>query len=66
MDFFGISEEDQQRREAACLAKLTWQSREAAVAARAYAGWQYGEAGGRPAPYRCRYCHKWHLARHAG
>lgn len=64
MDFFGISEKDKQRREAGCMSKLTWQTREEAIAARAYARWQHGDSGGRPKPYECRYCHKWHLASH--
>lgn len=66
MDFFGASETEKQQRETSCLSKLTWQTREEAVAARAYAGWQYGDSGGRPQPYTCRHCHKWHLARRAG
>ena len=62
MDLFGLSDSEQQQREAGCLSKLTWQSRDEAIAARAYAGWQYGDSGGRPQPYECRYCRKWHLA----
>ncbi len=45
-----------------CLEKLTWESRDAALAAAAYSVWQYGE-GLRPVPYQCRSCGKWHLAR---
>ena len=51
--------EDKKRQ--ACLEKLTWESKELAEAARAYAGWQYGESN--TVAYNCKYCGKWHLAR---
>jgi hypothetical protein len=44
-----------------CNNKLTWETKELALAARAYAGWQYGKAEVRP--YQCKLCGKWHLAR---
>jgi hypothetical protein len=58
------SSEDREARERKekCFDKLTWRSREEAVAAAAYARWQYG--GERVlTPYRCKFCNMWHLAR---
>lgn len=46
-----------------CLAKLTWQTRELAIAAAAYSAYQYGDGSDRPSPYRCKHCGLWHLAR---
>lgn len=51
-------------RDKDCLQKLTWPTHESAIAARAYAGWQYGDSASRPRPYLCRHCELWHLARH--
>ncbi len=51
--------EDKKRQ--ACLEKLTWESKEMAEAARAYAGWQYGES--KTLAYPCKHCGKWRLAR---
>jgi hypothetical protein len=48
--------------QSSCMTKLTWKTRAEAVAARAYAAWQYGE-GPKPEPYQCRDCQLWHLAR---
>jgi hypothetical protein len=47
-----------------CHQKLTWATRDEALAAAAYARWQYGDGSSRPRPYQCRMCGKWHLARH--
>ena len=50
-------------RQSDYLEKLTWASQELAVAAIAYAGWQYGDGKAQLRPYHCQYCGKWHLAR---
>ncbi len=56
-------DDDNEKKQKACLSKLTWQTRELAEAAAIYAVWQHGESGGALRAYLCRYCHKWHLAR---
>jgi hypothetical protein len=56
-----ISAEEKERQEK-CLGKLTWPTLEAAQAAATYAQWQYGGEA-KPAPYRCKFCNRWHLAR---
>ena len=45
----------------ACSEKLSFESKEAAVAARAYAVWQHGNKT-KLSTYLCRNCGSWHLA----
>lgn len=58
-----IREEQEERRRRACMEKLTWRSRDEALAARAYAAHTYGGSSGSLKPYRCGVCGHWHLAR---
>jgi hypothetical protein len=59
-DIEGETAEERQRR-VNCLEKMTWPTENMAVAAAAYAQWQYSGAG-KVKPYRCKYCDKWHLS----
>jgi hypothetical protein len=56
-------DEESEEREPAlpCSEKLSFKSRQEAVATRAYAGWQYGD-GRNLEPYQCDKCGDWHLA----
>ncbi len=56
-----LRDSSREARERSCLTKLTWHTRDEAIAARAYAGWQHGENN--LTPYTCRFCGYWHLSR---
>ncbi|MBW3538041.1 hypothetical protein KY386_00940 [Candidatus Parcubacteria bacterium] len=45
----------------ACSDKFSYTSQSQAIAARAYAQWQYGDRS-KLQPYRCQTCTAWHLA----
>jgi hypothetical protein len=61
---YNLQQNAEDREREVCHSKLTWATRDEALAAGAYARWQYGDDGSWPRPYRCKVCDKWHLARH--
>ena len=62
-NYLPLEEMNETDRQINCLQKLTWQSREEARAASAYAAYHYGDGQDRPVAYNCRHCNMWHLSR---